>query len=185
MVDHKDYVLGYRAPQSLHSGNLGNWITFPGWSQYASFASSVRYRVHPDLGVSISIEPTAWLARDFGTDPATGLNGVTVAIIGRTRLSADGDAAAVRAVLDLATDGSAWRALQLQDPISVTSLTAMQNAAAALRPVTAPDILVSAVLNQVCLAMFPGGRASTGRPPVVAEGSYLSQWWQTHVGRRR
>lgn len=133
----------------------------------------------------MSIEPAAWLARDFGTDPVAGLNGVTVAILERTRLSADGDTAAVRAVLDLATRGSAWRALQLQDPMNVTILTAMQNAAAALHPATAPEILVSAVLNQVRLAMFPGRRATTSRPPVVADGSYLSQWWQTHVRSRR
>ena len=130
----------------------------------------------------MSIEPAAWLARDFGTDPATGLNGVTVAILGRTRLSADADEAAVRAVLDLATHGSAWRALQLQDPMNITILTAMRNAAAALQPATAPDILVSAVLNQVRLAMFPGRRATTGSPPIVATDSYLSQWCKLTSG---
>jgi hypothetical protein len=76
------------------------------------------------------LKPAAWLARDFGTDPARGLNGVTVAILGRSPLSADGDAAAVRAVLDVATRGSAWRALQLQDPVNITILTVMQSAAA-------------------------------------------------------
>src|SRR5262249_26528585 len=127
----------------------------------------------------------AWLARDFGTDSARGLDGVTVAILERTRLSADCDAAAVRAVLDLATRGSAWRAFQLQHPMNVTILTAMRSAAAAHDPVTAPEILVSAVLNQVHLAMFPGGRVAPSGPPVVSEGSYLSQWWQTHVRGRR
>jgi hypothetical protein len=135
--------------------------------------------------MSMPIEPAARLARDFGTDPAAGLNGVTVAVLGRTRLAADSDAAAVRAVLDLATIGSAWRALELQDPLNITILTAMQNAAAAARPATAPDILVSAVLNQVGLAMFPRRPATAGDPPSAAQDSYLSQWWQTHVRRRR
>jgi hypothetical protein len=137
-----------------------------------------------DVIVTISIEPAAWLARDFGTDPAMGLDGVTVAVLERTRLSADRDAAAVRAVLDLATRGSAWRAFQLQHPMNVTILTAMQSAAAARQPATSPEILVSAVLNQVHLAMFPGKRATTSRPPAVSEGSYLSQWWRTHVRGR-
>jgi hypothetical protein len=130
------------------------------------------------------LEPAAWLARDFGTDPATGLDGVTVAILGRTRLSADADAAAVRAVLDLATRDSAWRALQLQVPVNITILAAMRNAAAASHPVTAPDILVSAVLDRVGRAMFPGRQTAEGTPPLVAKGSYLSQWWQTHFRHR-
>lgn len=142
------------------------------------------YQRHQGPAVSTPAEPAAWLARGFGTDPAKGLDGVTAAITGRTRLSADGDTAAVRAVLDLATRGSAWRALQLQDPENVTILKAMQDAAAAMHPVTAPDIVVEAVLNQVRLAMFPGRRAAAGGPPVVANGSYLSQWWRTHVRRR-
>jgi hypothetical protein len=161
-------VAGYRASQSLHSGNPGNRFTF--------YAMGVT--------MTMSVDPAAWLARDFGTDPATGLDGVTVVVLQRTRLSADGDAAAVRAVLDVATRGSAWRALQLQDPMNITILATMRNAAAARRPATAPDILVSAVLNQVRLAMFPGRRAATGTPPIVAEGSYFSQWWRTHVRRR-
>jgi hypothetical protein len=147
-------------------------------------ASSMRYQDHPGLGMSILIGPAAWLARDFGTDPATGLDGVTAAILGRARLPADGDAAAVRAVLDLATRGSAWHALQLQDPVDITTLAAMQDAAAALHPATAPDILVSAVLDQVCLVMFPGRRPAAGSPPAVAMGTYLSRWWQAHVRRR-
>jgi hypothetical protein len=64
-------------------------------------------------------------------------------------------------------------------------VTAMQNAAAARHPATAPDILVSAVLNQVRLAMFRRGREAADRPPIVAKGSYLSQWWRTHVRRGR
>jgi hypothetical protein len=132
--------------------------------------------------VNTPLEPSAWLARDFGTDPAAGLDGVAAAVIGRSRLSGDGDAAAVRAVLGVATRGSAWRALQLHDGVNVTHLTAMRAAAAAAHPVTAPDVLVSAVLNQVSLAMSP---ARSGRArPVVAPGSYLSQWWATHVRRR-
>ncbi|TVY98956.1 hypothetical protein EAS64_42635 [Trebonia kvetii] len=134
--------------------------------------------------MSRPIEPAAQLARDFGTDPAVGLDGVTAAVTGRARLSADGDARAVRAVLDLATRGSAWRALQLQDPMNITILKAMRDAAAALHPATAPDILAAAVLNQVRLAMFPSGRLKADGPPVVAKGSYLSQWWQTHARRR-
>jgi hypothetical protein len=129
------------------------------------------------------LDPVAELARDFGTDPALGLEGVTAAVCGRTRLSADGDGAAVRAVLEIAIRGSAWRALQLQDPLNITILKAMDDAAAAQRPATAPDIVAAAVINEVGLAMFPGWRAAD-RPTIVAKGSYLSQWWRTHVQRR-
>jgi hypothetical protein len=129
------------------------------------------------------IEPATRLARAFGTDTAAGLDGVTAAVIERTRLSAAGDAAAVRAVLDLATRGSAWRALELQDPLNVTIIKAMEDTAAARRPATAPDIVVAAVLNQVRRAMFPGRQPGAGGPPAGPQGSYLSQWWRTHVRR--
>jgi hypothetical protein len=134
--------------------------------------------------MSTPADPAAELARAFGTDPAAGLDGIAVAITGRTGLSPDGDAAAVRAVLGIATAGPAWRALQLQDPANVTILTAMQDAAAARHPAAAPEVLVPAVLDQVRLAMFPGPRTATSGPGVVSEGSYVSQWWRTHVRRR-
>jgi hypothetical protein len=134
--------------------------------------------------MNTELEPDQWLARDFGTDPAAGLDGVTAAIIERTRLS-NGDEAAVRTILNVAAEGSAWRALQLQEPLNITILGAMQAAATAAHPSSSPDIVVEAVLNQVCLAMFPGWRAAGKVPPVVPEGHYLSQWWQTHVRHSR
>ena len=131
------------------------------------------------------LEPGQWLARDFGTEPVAGLEGVAAAIIERTRLSAGGDAAAVRAVLGIAADGSAWRALQLKQPLNIVIMSSMQNAAAAVHPSTAPDIVVEAVLRQVRSAMFPGPRAAGEVSPVVPQGSYLSQWWRTHVRHGR
>jgi hypothetical protein len=42
----------------------------------------------------------------------------------------------VGAVLDFATRGSAWRALELQDELNVTILKAMEDTAAGRRPAT-------------------------------------------------
>jgi len=126
-------------------------------------------------------DPVSWLARDFGTDPAGGLDAVAGQVLARTRLVA-ADLAAVRAVLEVATRGSAWRAFQLKDPLNITIVGQMRAAAAAAGASTAADIIVENAIAQIRAAMFP--RPSESAVPVVAPGNYFAQWWSQHVRRR-
>ena len=125
------------------------------------------------------LDPIAWLVRDFGTDPADGLDGVAEAVLARTRLVAE-DRTAVRAVLDVATQGSAWRAFQLKTPMNVTILQQMRTAAARSR--TDAEIVVDDTITQVQRAMFP--YPEDAGAPVVTPGGYFTQWWQQHVRHR-
>lgn len=132
--------------------------------------------------MSTPLEPTAWLARDFGTELAAGLDAVAEAILTRTRLG-PADRAAVRAVLDLAVKGSAWRAFQLKTPMNITILQQMRAAAASAAPATDPEIVADNVITQIRRVMFPYPSASS--VPAVPPGHYLSQWWTQHVRHRR
>jgi hypothetical protein len=132
-------------------------------------------------GGPTQLDPVAWLARDFGTDPAGGLDAVAAQVLARTRLVA-ADLAAVRTVLDIATRGSAWRAFQLKDPMNITILGQMRAAAATAGPRTGADIVVENVIAQIRAAMFP--YPSKSAVPVVAPGNYFAQWWSLHVRRR-
>ena len=127
-------------------------------------------------------EPVAALVRGFGSEPATGLDGVADVILRHTRLQT-GDRAAIVAVLQLVVQGSTWRAVQLQDPVNVTALAAMSDAARAAGSVTAADTLVASVVGQVHSAMFPRPGSPYVRSPAVAPGNYFAQWWRTHVRR--
>ena len=132
-------------------------------------------------GGPAELDPVSWLARDFGTDPAGGLDALAGQVLARTRLVA-ADRAAVRAVLQVATRGSAWRAFQLKDPMNITILGQMRAAAAAARPSTDAEIVVENAITQVRTAMFP--YPSKSAVPVVAPSNYFAQWWTQHVRRR-
>ena len=132
-------------------------------------------------GGPTQLDPVAWLARDFGTDPADGLDAVAHQVLARTRLVA-ADRAAVRAVLDVATRGPAWRAFQLQDPMNITILGQMRAAAAAAGASTDAGIVVENAITQIRAAMFP--YPSKSAVPVVEPGNYVAQWWSQHVRRR-
>jgi hypothetical protein len=132
-------------------------------------------------GGPTELDPVSWLARDFGTDPADGLDAVAGQVLARTRLVA-ADRAAVRAVLDVATRGSAWRAFQLKDPMNITILGQMRAAAAAAGASTDAEIVVENAITQIRAAMFP--YPSKSAVPIVAPGSYFTQWWSQHVRRR-
>jgi hypothetical protein len=132
-------------------------------------------------GGPTELDPVSWLARDFGTDPADGLDAVADQVLARTRLVA-ADRAAVRAVLDVATRGSAWRAFQLKDPMNITILGQMRAAAAAAGASTGAEIVVENAITQIQAAMFP--YPSKSAVPIVAPGNYFAQWWSQHVRRR-
>jgi hypothetical protein len=131
-------------------------------------------------GGPTELDPVSWLARDFGTDPADGLDAVAGQVLARTRLVA-ADRAAVRAVLDVATRGSAWRAFQLKDPMNITILEQMR-AAAAAGASTGAEIVVENAITQIRAAMFP--YPSKSAVPIVAPGNYFAQWSSQHVRRR-
>ena len=132
-------------------------------------------------GRPTELDPVLWLARDFGTDPADGLDAVADQVLARTRLVAS-DRAAVRAVLDVATRGSAWRAFQLKVPMNITILAEMRAAATAAGTSTSAEIIVENAITQIQAAMFPS--PSKSAVPVVAPGHYFAQWWSQHVRRR-
>src|SRR5215467_8350920 len=123
-------------------------------------------------GGPVELDPVSWLVRDFGTDPAGGLDAIAVQVVARTRL-VPADRAAVRAVLAVATRGSAWRAFQLKDPMNITIVGQMRAAAAAAGASTGADIVVANTIAQIRAAMFP--YPSRSAAPVVAPGNYFTQ----------
>jgi hypothetical protein len=132
-------------------------------------------------GVPTDLDPVSRLARDFGTDPGDGLDAIAGEVLARTRLVA-ADRAAVRAVLDVATRGSAWRAFQLKDPLNITILGQMRAAAAAAGASTDAEIVVENAIRQIRAAMFP--YPSKSAVPITAPGGYFGQWWSQHVRQR-
>jgi hypothetical protein len=93
--------------------------------------------------------------------------------VARTRLVA-ADQAAVRALLDVATRGSAWQAFQLRDPMNITILGQMRAAAAAAGAATGAEIVVENAITQIQAAMFPP--QSQSAVPIVTPGNYFAQW---------
>jgi hypothetical protein len=116
------------------------------------------------------------LAKDYGA-PELGV--VADTIISRSSLVA-GDRTAVLAVLDVATEGSPYRAAQLQQPFNRDQLLRMQAAAAACNTSKAADIVVEIVTRDIHQTMFPPPPAKADQP---TGEPYLKAWWHQHVRR--
>ena len=121
-------------------------------------------------------EYAANLARDYA---APDLAGVADIIIGRSSLLAT-DRSAVQATLEIACEGSAYRAAQLQQPFNRDQLTRMQAAAQAENPSKAADIVVEIVTRDINRTMFPPPAERSAQPK---SESYAKAWWRQHIRR--
>lgn len=121
-------------------------------------------------------ESAADLAKEYrGTD----LGAVADAITGRSSLVAR-DRAAVLAVLDVASEGSPYRAAQLRHPFNRDQLARMQAAAETHQSSKSADIVVEIVARDIHRTMFPPPSPRADRPE---SDSYWKAWWHQHVRR--
>lgn len=117
----------------------------------------------------------AELARAYAVE--AGADPIVNTIIARSSIAdTANDRAAARDVVMLAATGSAWRAIQLKDPLTRDIISRMNDAAQAHQPLTAADVLVATIVADIRRTMFPppgaqeldsGSEASAAEQPVV------------------